>query len=119
MRKSVISSSVTTVVAHAIDSLVAAGMAVRAFLHHPNMRERLGNGQRPCAAGPERLHQRSRCCNTAGFGTDGMGTGTYSSGNAWRVVWQLCQGVCLKRPVQHAFALSPAYAAIARYAHRG
>ncbi len=105
MRKSVIISSVSTIVAKAIDCLVAAAVALRTRLHHSSMRERQSNwheqpvqeqlrGYRdPCDSSP-----RDGSTRPAGLGNQ---------------ILSLWQASVMKRPLQ-ALALCPAYAAIAR-----
>lgn len=112
MRKSVISSLVTTIVAQAIGRLVAAGVALRTLLNHTSTRERQCNWhdaqqalEQHYAYGP--------------FGSQGMPGSSWMPGNCGNqtVVAMLWQG--LKRPAKRANALCPAYAAIARVASKG
>jgi len=101
MRKSVISSSVTTIVAQVNDRLVAAGVAVRTLLTRTScMREECRGWQEPHSAfSPEPL----------GFGN------LHSAKHPWAgLMW-----AGLKRSRQCAFAYCPAYAAAARFAPRG
>lgn len=51
MRKTTISSSIATVVAHVIDCVAVAGFAVRTFQLHALMREHLGYWLEPCQPG--------------------------------------------------------------------
>jgi len=111
MRKSVISSLVATIVAQAIGRLVAAGVALRTLLNHTSMRERQCNWhdahqalEQHYAHGP--LGSQAMPCSSRMPGHCGN-----------QVVAMLWQG--LKRPEKRAFALCPAYAAIARVASKG
>lgn len=126
MRKSIISSLIATVVAIANDRLVAAGVVAGARLRRNSMREHLGNWHEPMFAFLDPCYQSA---NTRG-GTQDRRTGDRTTGTAQRlntcstrmpgllgdmlnVVSQLWQRSS-KRSMQHAFAFSPAYAAIAR-----
>ncbi|MCC6512093.1 MAG: hypothetical protein IT423_23550 [Pirellulaceae bacterium] len=130
MRKSVISSSVSTIVAQANDCLVTAGVALRTLLHHTSMRERHFNWHEPMVAREqERTYQRlgnqpSRnplLSDDTGmrFGMPCSPSLPNSFDNMTNVVRQLWQNACLKRTAQPAYALCPAYAAIARVAQKG
>jgi hypothetical protein len=94
MRNSVISSSVSTIVAKANDRLVAAGVAMRTFLNHTSMREQHCGWHEPNVV---------------------SGCGKFIAVTfLWQRPWS-----SLKRFGQHAYALCPAYAAITRVAPRG
>jgi hypothetical protein len=116
MRKSIISSLVAAVVAIANDRLVAAGVVAHDRLRRNSMREHLGNWHEPMFAIEEPCHA---CTSTRG-GTTGRFTAGSSRltnllGNILNVVSQLMQQ-SPKRSLQQAYAYSPAYAAIARFA---
>ena len=123
MRKSIISSLVATVVAIANDRLVAAGVVAGARLRRNSMREHLGNWHEPMFALHELRYQSTCTCgDTQGYLKQGNPDGSSRLpsvlDNVLNVVSQLWQRSS-KRSMQHAFAFSPAYAAIARPAHKG
>lgn len=95
MRNSVISSSVSTVVAQVNDSLVAAGVAVRTLLRHTCMREQRSGWHRPRVV----------------FESEPFGLGS--------IIAARIPGAGLKRSRQCALAYCPAHAANARFAPRG
>jgi hypothetical protein len=112
MRKSVISSLVTTIVANANGRLVAAGVALRTLLNHTSMRDH----QCPWHESQIALEQHYF------YGPIGSQSMPGSSpmpndGDDLNVVARVWQG--LKRPARSAYALCPAYAAIARVASKG
>lgn len=113
MRKSVISSLVTTIVAKANGRLVAAGVALRTLLNHTSMRERQSNWHESHVA----LEQHYFCGPKGSQGMQGSGQMPSLHDSIRNAVVQLWQG--LKRPEQRALALCPAYAAIARVASKG
>lgn len=127
MRKSIISSLIATVVAIANDRLVAAGVVAGAGLRRNSMREHLGNWHEPMFAFLEPCYQLAgtrggtQGCRNPGDRSQGtpQGLNTCSTrmpnllGDMIHVVSQLWQRSS-KRSMQHAFAFSPAYAAIAR-----
>lgn len=134
MRKSIISSLIATVVAIANDRLVAAGVVAGARLRRNSMREHLGNWHEPMFALLEPCYQPAytrvgtqRHCDQRhsdqilGYDTQGLKNGSRRLlnvlGNMLNVVSQLSQQSS-KRSMQHAYAFSPAYAAIAREARK-
>lgn len=134
MRKSIISSLIATVVAHANDRLVAAGVVAGARLRRNSMREHLGNWHEPMFAllepcyqpaytrgGTQRHCDQHRSDQILGYDTQGLKSGSTRLpnllGDMLNVVSQLWQRSS-KRSMQHAYAFSPAYAAIARDARK-
>lgn len=127
MRKSIISSLIATVVAIANDRLVAAGVVAGARLRRNSMREHLGNWHEPMFAFSQPCYQpadtRGGTQGQGGQGYQTLGLKTCSTrlpnllGDMMNVASRLWQRSS-KRSMQHAFAFSPAYAAIARDARK-
>ncbi len=119
MRKSIISSLVATVVAIANDRLVAAGVVAGARLRRNSMREHLGNWHEPMFALVEQCYQPAdKQGGTRGHDTTCSSRLPSLLDSVLNVVSRLWHGSS-KRSMQHAFAYSPAYAAIARFAPKG
>jgi hypothetical protein len=129
MRKSIISSLIATVVANANDRMVAAGVVAGARLRRNSMREHLGNWHEPMFALLEPCYQPAytrggtagHCHQLQAYVSHGLQVGSTRLpnvlGNIFNVVSQLWQRSS-KRSMQHAYAFSPAYAAIARDARK-
>ena len=113
MRKSIISSLVADVVAIANDVVVAAGVVASAGLRRNSMREHLGNWHEPRFAFLEHCYQPADT-----HGDTGSTRLPNGLGNPLRVVSSWMQRSS-KRSVQPAYALSPAYAVIARASRKG